>query len=69
MDIDSLFNEPPSAKARRFADALVRLCREHDVRLTVEAYDAIQVWDLKQEEDPVYVPTIQDRTKSPHPEG
>lgn len=52
-----------SDKAAKFILALQRLCREHNVQLAVSGYDALEVWDLRQGEDPVYSNSIEDRTQ------
>lgn len=61
--MEDLWSDQPSDKARRFVEELAALCEKHGVVLSVEGYDALQVWDRKPEDGgPISAPCIQDRT-------
>lgn len=47
-----------------FVAELKLLCLRHDVLLATEGYDSLQVWDLKQGDDPLYGGEPDDRTKA-----
>lgn len=52
-----------TAKADRFIIALRRLCREHNVMLSVSDYDRLQVWDLRPGEEELHAAGIEDKTQ------
>ena len=54
--------EWPSQKARDFVGELEALCRKHSIQLAVSGYDFLQLWPLREGEDPVHAPCIEDRT-------
>jgi hypothetical protein len=52
-----------SLKARTFLIALERLCKEHQVCLSVSGYDTFQIWDLDGDHgEPWYCNGVEDRT-------
>lgn len=51
-----------STKFKSFVEALNLLCKEHSVQLCTSGYDGLQVWDLKEGEDPIYSNGIEDKT-------
>jgi hypothetical protein len=60
----SPYREPGavSKKCDDFIVALNKLCREHGVQLSTELYDGLQVWDLRDGEEPVLCDGIEDMT-------
>jgi hypothetical protein len=51
-----------TAKFDKFEEALRTLCREHGVMLASSGYEHLQVFDLRDGEDPLYG-GIEDETK------
>ena len=55
-----------SPKAENFVKALHALCLTHNVMLTTEAYEGLQIWDLLPQDrsNPIHVPDIEDMTNA-----
>lgn len=43
-----------SAKFEKFKEALEALCHEHGCQIAPSGYDTIDVWDLREGEEPLY---------------
>ena len=56
-------SEEQSRKCRDFLLALKRLCRQHNVQLSVSGYDGMEVWDLRPGEEPIHAAGIEDKTR------
>jgi hypothetical protein len=52
-----------SPRVVQFIEELKRVCLKHGLQLTVSDYDALQVWELDQGEEPIRGNGIQDRTQ------
>jgi hypothetical protein len=57
-------NDQLSIKAHNFIKELKELCIKHNVQLSVSDYDALQVWDLEEGDEPIWCNGIQDITSS-----
>lgn len=53
-----------ASKYDSFVSALRALCIKHSVQLSSSGYDGLQVWDLPEGEDPIYLSVIDNCTKS-----
>ena len=40
---------------------LEQFCRERNIQLATSGYDSLQVWDLKEDEQPLHFNGIEDR--------
>jgi hypothetical protein len=52
-----------SQQAADFVGELEALCRKHGIQIAVSGYDSIQLWAIKDGEDPVYATCIEDMTR------
>jgi hypothetical protein len=53
-----------SPKASAFLLELDDLCKKHRVMISTSGYDSIQFWDLKEGEQTIYCPCIEDKIKN-----
>ena len=51
-----------SPKVEAFLKEIEKLCRKHGLCIAVSEYDAIQIWDLEPNDEPIHSVGIEDKT-------